>query len=172
MSKRTKLPVDTPKFWSGRIQEAEERGGGLYYAVYNTHPRNWERIQRESAEALTKCLNRGMRVLDAGCGYGALYEVLPYKESIDYRGIDISPDLIETARKRCPSVQFIIGDLRSIPFPNNYFDRAICRAIKYTIVDNLADGEWEAMRSELLRVAKAVILLEYESILKYEIIND
>lgn len=58
---------------------------------------------------------RGMRVLDAGCGTGALATELA-KRGAAVVAIDISPSLIEIAHKRMPaflagSVDFKVGDL-------------------------------------------------------------
>ncbi len=52
---------------------------------------------------------------DFGCGYGALLGYLAFRHSdasIDYRGIDISPNMIEAARalwQKSPDVEFVLG---------------------------------------------------------------
>ena len=54
-------------------------------------------------------------VNDFGCGYGALLGYLAFRHpeaSIDYRGIDISPNMIEAARtlwQKSPQVEFVVG---------------------------------------------------------------
>ncbi|MEM1303142.1 MAG: magnesium protoporphyrin IX methyltransferase, partial [Pseudomonadota bacterium] len=58
---------------------------------------------------------RGMRILDAGCGTGAMCEALA-KRGADVVGVDISPSLIEIAAKRLPNglkdqVTFEAGDM-------------------------------------------------------------
>jgi magnesium-protoporphyrin O-methyltransferase len=59
---------------------------------------------------------RGRRVLDAGCGTGAL-AVEAAKRGADVVAIDISPTLINIARERLPSrigdgtVSFMVGDM-------------------------------------------------------------
>lgn len=57
----------------------------------------------------------GMRVLDAGCGTGALTEIMALRGA-EVVAIDISPQLVDIARKRLPevlqpSVTFGAGDM-------------------------------------------------------------
>lgn len=59
---------------------------------------------------------RGRRVLDAGCGTGAL-AIEAARRGAEVYAIDIAENLIEVARKRCPanlgdgSVTFAVGDM-------------------------------------------------------------
>jgi len=59
---------------------------------------------------------RGLRVLDAGCGTGAL-AVEAARRGADVLAIDISPSLIDMARERAPkdlgagSITFAVGDM-------------------------------------------------------------
>ena len=59
-----------------------------------TRQKFWDEM-RDFAESL----GPGDRVLDLGCGNGRLYEVLKEK-SIDYTGVDNSPELLGFAKKR------------------------------------------------------------------------
>jgi magnesium-protoporphyrin O-methyltransferase len=59
---------------------------------------------------------RGARVLDAGCGAGALAIELA-KRGANVVGVDVSPTLVELARERAPSISgsgeatFAVGDM-------------------------------------------------------------
>ena len=59
---------------------------------------------------------RGLRVLDAGCGTGAL-AVEAARRGADVLAIDISPSLVDMARERAPkdlgagSIPFAVGDM-------------------------------------------------------------
>jgi magnesium-protoporphyrin O-methyltransferase len=59
---------------------------------------------------------RGMRILDAGCGAGAL-AVAAARRGSQVTAVDISPTLINLARERLPhdigvgSVEFVVGDM-------------------------------------------------------------
>jgi SAM-dependent methyltransferase len=52
----------------------------------------------------------GARVLDVGCGMGDFYGWLRERGGeVDYHGIDITPVMIDTARRRFPEARFDIG---------------------------------------------------------------
>lgn len=47
-----------------------------------------------------------------GCGFGRVgASILKHYPSADYTGIDISPDMVESARKRIPGGELICADL-------------------------------------------------------------
>lgn len=63
----------------------------------------------------------GKSVLDVGCGFGDFYGFL--RESgvdIDYKGIDISPDMLSVARKRYPEAKFDQVDLLTDRFTEKF----------------------------------------------------
>lgn len=143
-------PVDQLDFWKERIQTAAKD----YFTVYVTSEGDWHRINQAHIKHFEKMNGK---VLDAGCGYG--------RNSIyfhDYTGVDFSPDFIEMAKKKYPTKEFIQADLKALPFKDQEFDWAFCVSIKAMIVNNLGDNEWKQMESELKRVAKQVMILEYE----------
>ena len=54
-------------------------------------------------------------VLDLGCGLGDFYHWLKSKgKEVQYRGVDVTPGMIETAIARFPGVQFNIGSVDDI----------------------------------------------------------
>ena len=76
--------------------------------------------QAEYTELLMSVpLQRGWRVLDAGCGEGYLARVLAARGA-RVTGIDLSPRLVELARQRTPDgdIEYRIGDL-SVPSPED-----------------------------------------------------
>jgi ubiquinone/menaquinone biosynthesis C-methylase UbiE len=71
----------------------------------------------------------GKRVLDLGCGNGA---ILPLIESASaYEGIDLSAAMVDAtraeiqARQLGPSFNVREGDVESLPFPSNHFDLVV-----------------------------------------------
>lgn len=85
-----------------------------------------------------KCLERLRltsrdRVLDVGCGTGrtACYAAARYGCRVT--GLDIHPLMIRKARRRARleglSVEFVVGDLLSPPFPEESFDWVIAESV-------------------------------------------
>ena len=69
----------------------------------------------------------GERVLDVGCGTGALTAALGEASVAVATGIDVSATYIEYARERTRNraVSFDIGDALKLPYPDGSFDRAV-----------------------------------------------
>lgn len=80
------------------------------------------------ASFLLPYLNQGMDVLDCGCGPGTI--TLDIAELVfpgDVKGIDISTTQIETAKtlqtqRNIQNVEFELGDVNSLSFPDETFD--------------------------------------------------
>lgn len=70
--------------------------------------------------SLTKKKNSLGKVLDIGCGTGALLDKLAPKCE-ELWGLDISPEAIEFCKKRGHK-NLILGSAGKIPFADNYFD--------------------------------------------------
>lgn len=59
------------------------------------------------------------KTLEIGCGVGRLQTPESY-------GIDISPKMIEIAKRRKPTSHFLVTDGRSIPYPDESFNNVFC----------------------------------------------
>lgn len=150
------LPVSTESFWKDRLERAK-RENKLHYAVYLTRQDLWDSIAVAHQKILKREVEPTYKVLDAGCGYGRASEWIT-----NYTGVDSSPDLLRKASELYPDKKFIKADLKNLPFKNNHFDVAFCISIKQMIRANLGEGEWQRIEDELKRVAKKVLILEYE----------
>ena len=102
-------------------------------------------------------IQRGMKILDAGCGDGRNLTYL-LREGHKVYGIDAdreSLDIIRaTARRlapRFPEQNFQLGTLENPPFPNAFFDFIICNAVLHFATD---DRHFMAMLSGMWRVLK------------------
>jgi ubiquinone/menaquinone biosynthesis C-methylase UbiE len=92
------------------------------------------------------------RVLDAGCGPGLVVRYLaPFVQHIV--GVDATPAMLEKARavlaeQKLENVEFVAGDMESLPFPDHSFDAVVTR---YTFHHLLAP---ERAMAELARVCR------------------
>src|SRR5258708_1440932 len=104
------MDLSDPLFWKQRLEEAPTNC--LHYAVYKCRPHKWNAIGEAHRKILAELIQSNDSILDVGCGYGHLVGLLPMPWTGQYLGIDISPDLIEIAKKHWPKQSFIVGDAR------------------------------------------------------------
>jgi ubiquinone/menaquinone biosynthesis C-methylase UbiE len=91
----------------------------------------WEYFGRRTIELVS--LPIGSRVLDVCCGTGA--SALPAAEAVgptgNVIGVDLAEELLALARtkaiqRRLANIEFEIGDMLSLRFPNETFDAVVC----------------------------------------------
>lgn len=102
----------------------------LYDAMYQTF------IDYDKEFALYTDLLRqhqARSVLEIGCGSGHLAKRFT-ESQYDYQGVDISPQMLDIARRRCPEARFEQADMRTIA-TGRLFDAVLitARSISYII---------------------------------------
>lgn len=154
-------PIFELDFWKERIIGSKKSRD--FHSVYLTQDEQWKKIGSVHKDITDKEVKGN--VLDAGCGYGRLSEWFS-----DYIGVDFSPDFISWAKEKYPNKDFIVADLRKLPFEDNSFDWVVCNSIRQMVQANMGNEEWMKMEKELLRVGKKVLILEYTNPEKYTIL--
>jgi SAM-dependent methyltransferase len=99
----------------------------------------------------------GMRVLDAGCGYGRNLVCL-LREGCEIFALDVDPDGVEHVRQLSaslgtglPAENFQVGPIERMPFPDGLGDVVICNAVLHFARD---ERHFRAMLADLWRVLK------------------
>lgn len=151
-------PINDPLYWKQRLATAMER----HHSIFRCDKERWLRIEDKHREILAKTLHPEWSVLDAGCGYGRLLNLMPADWRGYYAGVDLSPDFVDLARKEHPRREFRVADLRQIPWVSGTFDLAVLISIRPMVRRNLGDDEWEKMERELRRVSNQLLFLEYD----------
>jgi ubiquinone/menaquinone biosynthesis C-methylase UbiE len=84
-----------------------------------------ERAVLDLFSELTVAGELGPEVADVGCGTGRL---VPYLASrgLSPRGVDLSPGMIEVARRDHPAFSFDVADLRDLPFADASLAGVVC----------------------------------------------
>ena len=123
--------------------------------VFNEIASGWYNYRHHSI--FTKELNRLAKrwqkgsLLNLGCAHGP--DFIPFRDSFKLYGVDFSDEMLRLARKYSLkfgfNVELSLADVRQIPFPENFFDRAISVATYHHI-----KGEQERLKAlnELKRV--------------------
>lgn len=75
----------------------------------------------------------GERVLDLGCGTGQLTKDIADKGATAI-GLDGSPDMVESARRAYPAIEFVVADARDFSFPES-FDAVFSNATLHWIAE-------------------------------------
>ncbi len=117
--------MNSNKYKNLTIQEFTKAAGryegdkaGIYAMCKKDYPDILAELKKEKWDTL----------LDAGCGPAPMITLLSEKyPDRHYTGIDITPKMIETAKKKkIPNAEFVVGDCENLPFAANTFDVIIC----------------------------------------------
>ncbi|WP_242929331.1 class I SAM-dependent methyltransferase [Pontibacter vulgaris] len=102
-------------------------------------------------------IQKGMKLLDAGCGNGRNIHYL-LQAGVEVHGADTSEAAIEKVKQLAkelaptlPARNFIVADLATLPYPNLYFDVVTCSAVLHFAKD---EQHFRSIVQELWRVIK------------------
>jgi methionine biosynthesis protein MetW len=107
---------------------------------------------REDFREIVRLVRSGARVLDIGCGEGALLELLAREKQVDGRGLEISPLGVSACLSQGLAVVQGDADRDLADFPTRAFDYAI---LSQTLQQA---REPRTVLSELLRIADQAIV--------------
>lgn len=81
----------------------------------------------------------GQRVIDVGCGPGALVAELVRRLGADsVAAVDPSEPFVEAARARYPGVDVRLAPAEDLPFPGDAFDAALAQLVVHFMADPIA----------------------------------
>src|SRR5262249_32197103 len=115
--------------------EAQAKAAATYNAAADSYDdlanSFWARFGKSTVERLG--VRPGERVLDVCCGRGA--SALPAAERVgpggSVTGVDLAENLLRLARakaeaRRLENIEFRVGDMLALPFPDRQFDAVVC----------------------------------------------
>jgi SAM-dependent methyltransferase len=103
-----------------RWLRTKDLSGDAYDARYDERAAAGENVHGE-ADFVMRYMPRS--VLDAGCGTGRVARELA-RRGIDVVGVDLDPDMLATARRRSPQLQWVQADLATFELERT-FDVAV-----------------------------------------------
>ncbi len=111
----------------------------------------------ERAEIRKILINHGVEeVLDLGCGIATektSYDA--YGVNVHYVGLDMSSRMLNLAKNAHPETDFVMGNLKSIPFQDNSYDAVL---LKHTLEHQI---HYENAVSEAVRVSKNIVIINF-----------
>ena len=116
---------------------------GEHFADELRHkPRDRELLSRFAAS-----LPKG-KVADLGCGPGHIARYLREAGVADIFGLDLSPAMMEEARRRNPGIAFETGDMLALPMP----DASLAGIVAMYAIVNIARESLSTAFAEMQRV--------------------
>lgn len=108
---------------------------------FSGYERRIGRYGLELGQALAEAadVTRGQRVLDVGCGTGALTESLVRllgRENVC--AVDPAPDAVRTTRERLPGIEIRMAPAEELPFSDNEFDAVLAQLVVSFMSDPVA----------------------------------
>ena len=98
---------------------------------------------------------RPSSILDVGCGYGAFLDFLGH-DSIEFTGIDVVPEMIDSGRARHPGAEFICDDFLQHDFSGQNFDYVVCNGIftqKLHVSENAMEAYIRQVISKMFEIS-------------------
>ena len=108
----------------------------------------WTELRLEAVDSLVEP-RAGERILDLGCAAGAISHHLS-SLGCETVGVDAEPRAVEKARELFPGLRFEVEDVRSLPFADGSFDKAVAA----DLVEHLDDETFRGMLAETRRVLR------------------
>lgn len=136
---------DVEAYYSGKLREHGVTPRGVDWNSELTQRVRFEQLMRVAPDDGPFSLN------DFGCGYGALLDDLKTQGAdVEYRGFDISEDMVLAGRSRHPGVHFT-AQLAELP-PADY---TVASGI-FNVALGVETGRWEGYIHETLHKMRAL----------------
>lgn len=116
------MPIEDPE--TEELRSAHDVLADLYArrlpGVYESMP-----VEQAVIGLLARLAGPGATVVDVGCGTGRL---VPHLAALGLRpsGVDLSEEMVRTARRDHPGVDVRVGDVRDLPAEDASYDAAVC----------------------------------------------
>ncbi len=118
------------------------------YGGFTYNSKFWEPVVPDFIDFYD--LNENSKVLDVGCAKGfMLYDFTRALKGAECKGVDVSEYAIQNCLQDVRNF-VTVGDVRKLPFPDNYFDLVIC----INTIHNLDLADLKTGLSEINRVSK------------------
>ena len=106
-------------------------------------------FDRAFLDRLAQELHGRGRVVELGCGPGHVAGYLAQRD-LDVSGLDLSPAMVEQAKRLFPSVEFVVGDMLNLPWA----DGSLAATVSFYSIVHFDDDQLSTALGEMARVLK------------------
>lgn len=155
-------PVMDPEYWRQRLEQSKIQGLP-HQAIYNCTIDLWSEVERRHREILRDTVGDKESVLDVGCGYGRLLNLMPPTWTGEYVGVDVSPDFISLARGTYRHRVFLNVDVRELErlkLDRGHFNLAVMLSFRPMVRENLGEQVWAETERVIRYSARKLLYLE------------
>ncbi|WKZ36500.1 MAG: class I SAM-dependent methyltransferase [Anaerolineales bacterium] len=120
---------------------------------YRSHRNTKDDLYESEKFFLPAVLQEVNSVLDVGCAAGGFSRIMKsFNPKLRYVGVDITPELIETARQDYPDSEFYVNDGVNFPFSAGSFDLVHCTGVLHvnSHYQEMLKAMWEQTNRYLL----------------------
>lgn len=122
---------------------------------YVSHRYSVDDLYKSEKYFLENAVRAGKNLLDVGCAVGGFSKIVKkYNKDIEYTGIDISPRMIDKAKKLYPNDNFRLCNGETLDFPDNSFDAVISFGVLHMIEN------WRSLLMEAWRVCRGSLIFD------------
>lgn len=163
--------INDPKYWKTRLEKAINKNK-IHEAIFLCSLSRWQQIEETHKKILSNVILPNESILDVGCGWGRLLDLMPSGWAGDYLGIDLSPDFVNLANERHPDKTFIVGSAEEIipvvaASPSNFigpdlkFDWCVVISMRPMIINNQGQQAWDNLQQLIFSICNRILFLEY-----------
>lgn len=156
----TGTPIFDPKYWNNRAVSTVASGAPLHHIVYCIGTEQWDAITARHQWLLKEFIRPQDSVLDIGCGYGRLLDMMPFHWKGKYLGIDISDEMISMAENKYPNHPFLCGPAEEFLPTLPPMDVAVLISVRGMILRE-EPWRWPRLKRLLRDTVDRILCLEY-----------
>jgi SAM-dependent methyltransferase len=139
---------------NNRLVYVGKQANGVYWDRHwnSESSRLKEQLKIKNDRFIIRCTKKylpaGTKILEGGCGLGEKVSALHY-HGYDAYGVDYAKETIKKINRYAPELKIKFGDVRNLPFPDDFFDGYWSLGV----IEHFYDG-YEKIVSEMFRAIK------------------
>lgn len=161
-------PIFDPAYWKDKLYDSL-RSMERHRAIYNGSKDEFDKIEAYQRDVLRKFVGARTSIVDFGCGYGRLLDLVPRWWRGSYVGYDVSPDLIDVARRIWPTREFIVRDLVNDAIePRPQCDLSVALWMRSMFLRNGQEHAFLRLLAQMQYASRKVLLIDEDTFHVYD----